>query len=276
MKSKSKQISDEYKVMIFGFVVGVIFLLLDLLGVITFIRSGISFVMDPVYYEGNRLGSTVTEYLGTFVSLGEFREEYNRMSIDVYKKDVDVAFYAFLQEENEALRKQVSLGRIESSYVESKVLGGSNYNFLKINRGDSSGIKVGDIVQLGNMFVGIVVNADSRGSLVQLPTNKSSNLEVTVLRSGVEELRDLGSQGVLSKGVVEGSADGVKISNMSMSADLREGDVVVVNDVRVGEYLVLGLLVELSDNPAATSRSGFVAPLFDYDKLTTVFVRTDY
>jgi hypothetical protein len=37
----------------------------------------------------------------------------------------------------------------------------------------------------------------------------------------------------------------------------------------------LGYLVGLSENPAATSRSGYVSPILDYDKLITVFVKTE-
>jgi hypothetical protein len=49
-------------------------------------------------------------------------------------------------------------------------------------------------------------------------------------------------------------------------------DLVVVNDERVGQYLVLGSLVSLSQNPATTSRFGYVSPLADYDGLMSVFV----
>ena len=81
---------------------------------------------------------------------------------------------------------------------------------------------------------------------------------------------------ISSKGVIKGSSGGIIIENMSMNSNLTNDDIVVVNDSRVGEYLVLGRLQEISENPAATSRSGYVEPIIDYEKLITVFVRVDF
>lgn len=276
MKAKGNQLNKEYFLLISCIVIGVLFFLLDTLSSVTFIRSGISFVMDPVAYEGDRLGGEVREYLETFVRLNEFREEYNEMSVDVYEKEVENSFYILLKEENESLKKQISLADIGSKYVMAKVLSSSDYEFFQLNKGISSGVAVGDIVVWGNMFVGLVVKADEKGCLVRLPTSKGSNLEVVVLRGGVEEARVMESVTILTRGVVKGSSDGIRIENMSMEADLKNGDLVVVNDSKVGEYLVLGYLVGLSENPAATSRSGYVSTTVDYDKLITVFVRVDF
>jgi cell shape-determining protein MreC len=276
MKSNNKQLSKEYFFPIFCIFVGIVFFLSDTLGILNFVRSGISFVMQPVAYEGNRIGGEGKEYLETFVRLNEFRKEYNELSIDIYQKEVENSFFILLKEENESLKRQISLGGSNSAYVMAKVLSGGDYEIIRINKGESSGIAVGDVVVWGNMFVGIVTRVDREGSLVRLPSSNSSNLEVVIVRGGIEEARVLDNFNALSKGVVKGSLDGIRIENMSMEADLKNGDVVIVNDTKVGEYLVLGYLVGLSENPAATSRSGYVSTIVDYDKLITVFVRTDH
>jgi cell shape-determining protein MreC len=257
-------------------VFGIVFYLMDTLGFFSFLRTGISFAIDPIAFEGSRMGMNSREYLDTFVKLGDFREEYNELSVDIYEKEVENSFYILLKEENESLRRQIVLGGAEQGYIMAKILSGGAYDYLNINKGESSGIAVGDVVVWGNMFVGLVSQVDREGSLVRLATNKSSNLEVVVVRGGVEEARLSESIEILTKGVVNGSSDGMKIENMSMSAEIKNGDVVVVNDTKVGEYLVLGYLVGLSDNPAATSRSGYVSPIFDYDDLITVFVKIDF
>ena len=259
-----------------GILLGIGFFLLDSLGAVNFVRTGISFAMDPVAYQGNVAGGVVKEYLETFVRLNEFRDEYNELSIKVYEQEVESSFYAVLKEENESLRKQVALAELEQNYVMAKVLGGLENDFLRINKGEREGVVVGDVVLLGNLYIGIIIRVDSQGSLVRLPTNRASNLEVVIVRGKIENLRMDEDIGILTKGVVKGSADGIRVENMSMSASLQNGDIVVVNDSRVGQYLVLGYLVGLSENPAATSRSSYVSPIFDYDKLITVFVRTDF
>jgi cell shape-determining protein MreC len=145
-------------------------------------------------------------------------------------------------------------------------------NLLRINKGKGEGIAVGDVVVLGNMYIGLVIEVDEKGSLVRLPSNTGSSLEAIVVEGDVESARNMENISVLTKGVVKGVPDGIKIENMSMNAPIKNGDTVIINDTRVGEYLVLGTLTGLSENPAATSRSGYVSPILDYDKLMSVFV----
>lgn len=275
MKKKSKNLSNEHIVLLAGIILSVLFLLLDMLGSLTFLRRGISYIMDPIDYNANLLGTQSREYIETFAYLQDFRDEFNQMNIDIYEQEVKTSFFAILQEENDALRKQISLRDQEQKYVMAKVLSNSEVDILRINRGERDGVAVGDIVHLGNMLVGIVVNVDGRGSSVRTPLNRGSSLEVIVVSGHIEEIRSNESTNILSKGVVRGSSEGIVIENMSMSANLENGNVVVVNDSRVGEYLVLGYLQDISENPAATSRSGFVSPIVDYEKLITVFVKID-
>lgn len=272
MKKDSKKISIEYLALLGGVIFGIGLLILDSLGALSFLRAGVSFVMDPVAYHGSYVGSEAREYFETFGRLNEFRKEYSELSMKVYEQEIDSAFYSTLKEENEALKKQISLGNTEQKYVLAKVLSPQENNLLRINKGKDEGIVMGDVVVLGNMYIGLIVEVDERGSLVRLPSNIGSSLEAIVVEGDVENARDMEEINILTKGVVEGAPDGIKIENMSMSASLKNGDTVVVNDSRVGEYLVLGSLVGLSENPAATSRSGYVSPVFDYNRLMTVFV----
>jgi rod shape-determining protein MreC len=275
MKKNGKKISTEYVALLGGILLGVAFLLLDSLGAVSFLRMGISFAMDPVAYQGSSAGGVVREYLETFIKLNEFRDEYNELTIQVYEQEVESSFYALLKEENESLKKQIALGDLEQKYVMAKILGGIEEDFLRINKGRKDGVAVGDVVSLGHMYVGLIVRVDLQGALVRLATNKASNLEVVVVSGDLDLLRKIKDVKVLTKGIVKGSSDGIKVENMSMNASLQNGDIVVVNDPRVGQYLILGYLVGLSENPAATSRSGYVSPILDYDKLITVFVKTD-
>lgn len=272
MKEDSKKISTEYLALLGGIIFSVGLLILDSLGALFFLRSGISFVMDPVAYHGSYVGSEVKGYFETIGRLNEFRREYSELSMKVYEQEVASAFYSTLKEENEALKKQIALGDAEQKYVLAKVLSPRENNLMRINKGKDEGIAIGDVVVLGNMYIGLVVEVDEKGSLVRLPSNRGSSLEAIVIEGDIESVRNMDNVTILTKGVVEGAPDGIKIENMSMNASLKNGDTVVLNDTRVGEYLVLGNLVGLSENPAATSRTGYVSPIFDYDRLMTVFV----
>lgn len=266
----------EYLFLLGGILFGGAFFLLDSLGGLAFLRSGISFGLDPLSYHASSMGVGVREYFDTFIRLGEFREEYNELSIRVYEQEIDGAFFSILKEENQSLRKQIALADLDSTYTIAKTLGVVENDLMRVNRGQRDGVAVGDVVVLGDMYVGIVTMPDERASLVRLPTNSASSLEAVVVSGDLDEIRESADElRILTKAVVKGSVDGIRIENMSMNVSLKNGDIVVVNDPRVGQYLILGYLVGLSENPAATSRSGYVSPILDYDKLITVFVKID-
>jgi hypothetical protein len=78
---------------------------------------------------------------------------------------------------------------------------------------------------------------------------------------------------IKSTGVVTGDLDKIIIENMGINSNVEEGDLVLIRDDRVGDVLVLGILVNVSDNPASTYKSGEVIGIFDYYSILTVFVR---
>jgi len=78
---------------------------------------------------------------------------------------------------------------------------------------------------------------------------------------------------IKSTGVVTGDLDKIIIENMGINSNVEEGDLVLIRDDRVGDVLVLGILVNVSSNPASTYKSGEVIGIFDYYSILTVFVR---
>jgi len=141
-----------------------------------------------------------------------------------------------------------------------------------IDQGSDVGVKQGDVVTVGNTFVGIVSSVDLKGGTVRLPSDANSHLEIVVLKSGQSNVT---KAGILSSGVISGSPEGIKIENISMNSDVADGDTVYINDSKVGGFLALGYVVGLSSNPASTYKTAFVSPILDYDNLMQVFVRVE-
>jgi cell shape-determining protein MreC len=245
-------------------------IVLSHLSALNFLRSGISFVVEPISYASSEAGNSVKSYFSTFSKFSEFNVDYNLMKEEILRLEIENSDYSRLLEENEALKTQIDLGNLDNEYLMTKIVSGGDTDSLKINMGSEDDVEIGDVVSVGNMFVGIVESVDLKGSYVRLPSNTSSNLKVIILDQKSEDLKDAK---VLSKAVVSGTAEGIKVENILMNADIENGDIVVINDERVGEYLILGYLVNLSDNPATTSRYGYVSTLVDYDDLMTVFVK---
>jgi cell shape-determining protein MreC len=248
------------------------FVVLDNVGTLNFLRSGVSIVFEPISYISNKAGDSVSKYFDTFIRFSEYNKEFNDMKIALLENEIENSSYSLLVEENESLKKQLEIQEEDGRYVLAKTLSDDDVNVLRINKGLDDGVKEGSVVSFGNMFVGLIAEADSRGSLVKLPTSKSSYLEVIVLKSN--DFND-NARNILSRGVVVGASEGIRIENIPMGANVEDGDIVVVSDSKVGNYLVLGSLVSLSQNPAATSQFGYVSPFADYDGLMTVFVSID-
>ena len=272
MRKTQSVFDNAYVYISVSILVGVIFVLLDSIGLVTSLRNGISYVFEPVSYNGVEVGTGIRRYFQNFVKMSEFMEDYNNLKMDMYEKDINNSYYLLLKEENDSLRKQLNLSDVSKKYIACKVLGKNDSEYIKINAGSDDGVKQDNVVSIGNVYVGQVIKSDKTGSLVKLPLSKGSNFEAIITQRGVEDAVISSEVPILSKAVVIGTGNGIKVENMSTDANVKEGDVVVINDEKIGSYLVLGYLVGLSDNPANTSKTGYVNPLIDYDNLITVFV----
>ncbi len=273
MKNRDSILDKTYVSFSVALFVALLFIVfIESLSASNLLRSGISFLFEPVSYNGSEIGGNIREYFANLTKVEEFRKDYNRLKIDVYEKDVNNSYYLLLKEENETLKKQLNLADISKKYLEAKVLSGSNSEYMRINVGSKDGVEQDDVVSVGNMYVGQVVKADLNGSLVKLAASKDSSFEVILTESGVKDAVISSAPTILAKAVAIGGGNSIRVENINVNAVVKDGDIAIINDQKVGAYLVLGYLVGLSDNPASTSRTGYVTPLVDYDSLITVFV----
>lgn len=272
MKKLIKKSFGESLFLPVGIVIIVLLILLDSFNALSHLRYGISYLFEPISADASNTGGGIKKSFGSIINISEFREEYNNLKIQIYEKDVNNAYYQTLLEENNALRSQINLSSVEDKQILAKILGRDGFNKLRINVGSKNGVKEGDIVLLGNMYVGIVDKVDAYGSSVILASGKNSSLEVIISSIGVEQGKIVDSVPILSRAVASGAGEYISLENISMNSSVKDGDIVVVNDSKVGKYLVLGKVVGLSSNPAATSKSAKVLPLMEYSDLMTVFV----
>lgn len=251
------------------FVIALILILFSSLGLLDGFRKSLGCVVDPIYSTSSSVALKIRDFFTTLGDITQFRTEYNEMKLTIAEYEIQNLDYQKLKRENIDLREQLKLGNKENLYVESTVLGRIESDYMVINLGLSDGVKNGDISVLGEAFIGIVIDAGQYSSKVRLPISKSSSLEVYIISP------EKSSQRILSKAVVSGSSDGIRMENINMNSEVQNGDVVVVNDEKVGENLILGTVVGLSEDPATTTRSGYVSPVVDYYDLVNIFVRIE-
>lgn len=272
-QKKAFTLADKNLFLPIAIVVMLLLIFLDGTKVLQPLRTGVSFLFQPISVDGSDLGSKINKKFGIIAQISKFQKEFNQMKLDMYEKDVNNSYFVVLQEERDALQKQLDLGNKENKYLMAKVLGGERTKSLRLNKGKSDGVNVGDAVSLGNLFLGVVDRVDEYSSKVMLPTAKGSSYEVFITKVGVEKgvVKKNGVQ-VLSKAVIQGAGDHIRIENISTNSNVEDGDVVVISDPKVGDYLVVGKVVGLSSNPAETSRSGRVEMMLDSRYLMSVFI----
>lgn len=252
---------------------GLLLLLIGRLPFSSYLRVPFSYIFEPVSFVARDISYSVSNWSRALFDASMYIEEYRALKEEVIELKATKENLIDYEEYN-ALKENSSMVIPEYKYVASKVLGMSDKGDLYINTGIKDGLKEGDVVSVGNTFVGVISSLDRAGSLVRLPINRMSTYEVVILPANFKEINNLDGY-IKSRAVITGSLDGIRIENIGANADVSDGDIVVIRDERIGELLIVGRLVALSRNPAATSKSGFVSPSFDYANLLTVFVRID-
>jgi rod shape-determining protein MreC len=266
--NNEKDNDREWLPTIILFFFSILLLFLNSIGWLDGFKLGISYVFGPIHTTSSNLALDTKQFFSTLVNISDFRDEYNQMKLDIAKYEIDNMDYELLEIENEDLKKQLDLVNEEYSYLQSEVLNRIEKDYLIINVGNKDGVKEGDIAVLGDSYIGILIDVGRYTSKVRLPISKSSLLEAYILSTEDQENRK-----ILSRAVVNGSSDGIRVENIGMNSGVQNGDIVVVNDSKVGENLILGSVVGLSEDPATTTRTGYVSSVVDYYDLINVFVR---
>ena len=240
------------------------------------IKYPFSIVFNPVYVSASDIGNTVSEWRNALVSASSYIKEFEDMKEENARLKIENAEKLLDYEEYISLKENASVVIPEKRYLEVKILSYTQDGSLIINMGKKDGIKNGNTVILGRVFIGVISDTGLNTSSVKLPFNASSSYEVVVIPSNIDLNKNNRVDNLIkSTGVVIGSVDNIKIENMGINSTVIDGDTVLIRDERIGDVLILGTLVGVSKNPASTHKSGYVSPIFDYANILTVYVNIE-
>ncbi len=233
-----------------------------------------SYVFSPVYVLGNSVGSHVSEWQNALTNASSYIQEFNEMKEEIAKLKIENSERILDYEEYLSLKESSALLATDSKYVEAKIINVSSDGEITINCGTNEGVRERDVVSLGRVFIGTISDVGLYSSSVRLPTNKSSTYEVVIVSSTVDLNKDNRVDSLIkSSGVIIGGHENIIIENMGINSSVEDGDIVLIRDKRVGDVLIVGSLIGVSKNPASTSKTGYVSPIFDYSNILTVFVK---
>lgn len=248
------------------------------------IRNGVSYVFSPTAFLASNLGLNFRQYVSLFSDIKRFRDEYKQVSVELAKLKSVYEYTDLLEREVSSLRKQLSLGDSSKSYTQADIVwtkdevGGSQ---MVINKGRSESIVKGDVVSIGNLYIGTIDTVSSKSSSLRLPTSRSSRLQVIIFEGrdlegiSTNEIKEEYLPGGGIRAVAIGQGDSVRIENISIESKVEKGDTVVIVDERIGEYLILGKVNSVDRDLAASSLSADLDLLVDYVFLNKVFIRSN-
>lgn len=239
------------------------------------LRNAVGYVLVPIQSAVNAVGGSIYEEASNLKQLKTALEENAEL-----KARVDE-----LTEENTRLRaEELELERLrelyelDTQYMQYQKVGariiakdsGAWYSVFRIDKGSDDGIKENMNVIAGGGLVGIVTDVGANYATVRSIIDDSSQVSAMAQQSGdtcmVSGDLKLFKEGRLNLGYME------------KDDDVKDGDMIVTSNIS-GKFLpgiLIGyatdITVDYSDN---LTKSGYVIPVAQFDRLQEVLVITD-
>ncbi|OGI07127.1 MAG: hypothetical protein A3F80_05095 [Candidatus Melainabacteria bacterium RIFCSPLOWO2_12_FULL_35_11] len=223
----------------------------------------LSFATNPISFGLYQTGRNIDKQLFFIVALRSASQENKALKGQIGQ----------LLSENARIRKE--LAEAQSQLTQQKYLDPANYNllparpvglsrYLKIDRGSSSGVKVGTAVVYNDNFVGKIVQAGEKSANVQLLTDPDSKVAAF-------------SQGLLgkAKGILLGQfgAD-ILLDKILQEEKINEGDLVYSEGTEtfLPRGLILGRVDKVLEQATQVFKQAKIVANFDIRDLELVYV----
>lgn len=241
----------------------ILIFILDQLRFLSLPKSTVYFITNPISFGIYRIGQTFENQFH-FIFTARFSAKENKALQEQLGK---------LLSENATLRR--NLAEAESMLSQEKKLDPVTFNlfparpigldrYLKIDKGGSDGVKVGQAVVFEDNYIGKVVNVSEKGAKVMLVTDPDSKISAF---------------SISKDGKAKGILQGVFGSEMLMDKILHE-EIVAQKDLVYSEGLegflprglILGQVTQVMDTEHEVFKQAKVSPLFDIRDLELVFI----
>ncbi len=234
-----------------------------------------TFFVYPIQNSSYFSSNSLKDFFGVFSEIKTLRSDYYELEEDYLRLKSESGLFYVLEEENMTLKKELGFEIEKEKLVMAEVLFQDldlRNESLIINKGLKDGVFQGDIVVIGDLYIGIITEVYDFTSKVRLPTSRASSLKVMIVNQEHEDWATFSPRDYLS-GIAVGYTNTLKIENIEIQGDLREGYFILINDAKVGTYLYLGEVLHIDDDPTLALRSCTVGLPIDYANLKYVFIR---
>ena len=244
-------------------------------GIMEPLRTGVGYFLIPIQTGVNAVGTGIYNELKDYGSLKDALRENEELKTQIVQLTEDNNRLQAEQFELDRLRKLYELDQNYMQYdkIGARVIARDSekwFQVFRINKGSSDGVAVDMNVVADGGLVGIVTDVGANYATVRSIIDDSSRVSAMAQQSGdtcmVSGDLKLFKEGRLNLGYME------------KDDDIRDGDMIVTSNI--SEKFLPGILigyatditVDYNDN---LTKSGYVIPVAQFDRLQEVLVITD-
>ena len=176
--------------------------------------------------------------------------------------------------ELESLRKLYKLDEKYASYpkVAARVISNDTsnwYNTFLIDKGTDDGLSIDMNVLAGNGLVGIIVETGKNYSRVRSIIDDSSNVSGMFLKTS-DTCVVSGNLKMIDSGMIE-------VTHISKDAEIKDGYEIVTSNIsdKYLQGILVGYISNITIDANNMTKSGYVTPVVDFDRLDTVLIITE-
>ena len=229
------------------------------------VRSFFSGAFSPFQSFFWDLGNASSDFFSGIFRGATLKEENMRLGSENLKLQQELLSLQDIRQENEQLRKALSLG-IEKEFhiISSRIVGKDpSEDILFLNKGSRDGIMQGmAVITPENVAVGKIGEVFEHSSRLILLSHPASSFDVKILREGIV-------------GVVRGQGRGVAFLDfIPQESSVSPGDVVVSASLGgiFPENLLIGEVKEVKTSDTKSFQQATLSLFFDIRKVDLVFV----
>ena len=243
-------------------------------GVLEPLRTGVGYVLVPLQTGVNAVGRGIYNGIRDYTQLKDALEENESLKEEV----------ARLTEENNRLQaNQFELARLrdlyelDQEYMNYEKIGariiakdsGDWFQVFRINKGSADGVEVDDNVIAGGGLVGIVTDVGANYATVRSIIDDSSRVSAMALQSG-DNCIVAGDLTLFEEGRL-------RITNITRDGDVKNGDPIVTSNIssKFLPGILIGYAADITVDSERLTKSGYLIPVADFDKLQEVLIITD-
>lgn len=239
------------------------------------LRDAVGYVLVPLQTGINAVGGSIYSEASKIKELSTALEDKEKLQVRVDELTEENTRLRAEQEELSRLRK---LYELDEQYMQYQKVGariiakdtGEWFHVFRINKGSDDGIREGMNVIAGGGLVGIVTDVGANYATVRSIIDDSSQVSAMA--------QDSGDSCIVSGDLKLFEEGRLRLSYMEKDDDIEDGDMIVTSNI--SEKFLPGILigyaaditVDYNDN---LSKSGYLIPVAQFDRLQEVLVITD-